>query len=189
MNFDEKDLEAWKRASPQEGMRIAFEFLAKVAAGTMANKATEQKPKEALASHIEMLKWDLRTLDASALSDPAYKAIHDALMRAFDIGQFAGMIDERADGPAVYINAWRNQKKSTEAKRRKNEAWEAYALPLAKSICERRTKWISQASLAKKILAEEGWPECTTKPSKKKLIGAISKWEQAGELKRKKLSR
>jgi hypothetical protein len=181
MNFDETDKEIWKRATPKEGMRLAFEYLKTVATDTTDHKATEPEPKEALAEDIEAIKLDLRILDASPLADNAYRAIHSSLMRAFEIGQFAGMIDARSEKPSESFRSWRRQKKSVEVKLMKAEASKAHALSQAKDICCKRTNFISQEILAKKIL--EKW-EGADKPSRRKLIEYISGWDEAGEIQR-----
>jgi hypothetical protein len=81
-----------------------------------------------------MMRFSLRFLFAKPLPGYICVEIERLVLLAFNIGQFAGMIDKRAEGPAKYIRGWTNQKKSAEAK----TAWKVPALKLAKSICDVR---------------------------------------------------
>jgi hypothetical protein len=181
------DPDAWEKLSPKARMQRIFRFLATVADDTKQNKATQQDSKEALIKVLELLKWNLWMLERSQLSDTVFKEIQCALLCAFEIGKISGFIDKGAELPGRYIRAWSNQQKSAEARREKAEAWKDHVFNKAKIICDSITIFISQDTLATKIL-DGDWPQGVKKLSKKKLIETIREWDKSGELKRSKKS-
>jgi hypothetical protein len=182
------DFDAWIKLSAKARMQRTFRFLATVVADrTKQDRATQLDSKEALIKVSELLKKNLWMLERSQLSDTVFKEIQCALLCAFEIGKISGFIDKGAERPGRFIRAWSNQQKSAEAKREKAEAWKDHVFNKAKIICDSKTEFISQDTLATKIL-DEDWPQGVKKLSRKKLIETISEWDKSGELKRSKKS-
>lgn len=182
--FNKQNPDYWGSLNPKEGMRLAFEFVIQVAAETKDNKATTRESKDSLLMDIMTLKSELHVINANSLSEDVCKAIWRSLMSAFESGQFAGMIDRRAEEPGKSIRGWAHQQLSVKAKKEKAEALKADALVQAKNICKGINMAVSQYALATKILNWEGWPKGVKGLSRKKLIEAIREWDKSGEIQR-----